>query len=255
MKRGRLLKPVLWITAACIILPAIVLLIWCFAARWPWPGILPESLSLRTVKELIFGSAKLPKLLLSSISLSFAVAAISTTIGIATARATELYEFRGKGLIRFFSLLPLLVPGTVGLGDSIAGIILIHTVASVPYCITIMTDVTAALGDKLEEQAATLGAGPFRAFFEVTLPNLVPGIMSSFSMGFIISYSQYFTTLIIGGGRINTISLVLVPYIQGGDRSLASVYAMAFTLSALGVFAMLELLIYNVNKGGKGADA
>ena len=61
MKRGRLLKPVLWLTAACIILPAIVLLIWCFAARWPWPGILPESLSLRTVKELIFGSAKLPK--------------------------------------------------------------------------------------------------------------------------------------------------------------------------------------------------
>ena len=191
----------------------------------------------------------------------------STTIGIATARATELYEFRGKGLIRFFSLLPLLVPGTVlaigaqimllkvGLGDSIAGIILIHTVASVPYCITIMTDVTAALGDKFEEQAATLGAGPFRAFFEVTLPNLMPGIMSSFSMGFIISYSQYFTTLIIGGGRINTISLVLMPYIQGGDRSLASVYAMAFTLSALGVFAMLELLIYNVNKGGKGADA
>ena len=50
-------------------------------------------------------------------------------------------------------------------------------------------------------------------------------------------------------------ALVLVPYIQGGDRSLASVYAMAFTLSALGVFAILELLIYNVNKGGKGADA
>ena len=252
MKKGRLLKPVLWLTAACIILPAIVLLIWCFAARWPWPGILPESLSLRTVKELIFGSAKLPKLLLSSISLSFAVAAISTTIGIATARATELYEFRGKGLIRFFSLLPLLVPGTV---LAIGAQIMLLKVASVPYCITIMTDVTAALGDKFEEQAATLGAGPFRAFFEVTLPNLMPGIMSSFSMGFIISYSQYFTTLIIGGGRINTISLVLVPYIQGGDRSLASVYAMAFTLSALGVFAMLELLIYNVNKGGKGADA
>ena len=190
MKRGRLLKPVLWLTAACIILPAIVLLIWCFAARWPWPGILPESLSLRTVKELIFGSAKLPKLLLSSISLSFAVAAISTTIGIATARATELYEFRGKGLIRFFSLLPLLVPGTV-----------------------------LAIGAQIMLLKVGLGDS------------------------------------IIGGGRINTISLVLVPYIQGGDRSLASVYAMAFTLSALGVFAMLELLIYNVNKGGKGADA
>ena len=57
MKRGRLLKPVLWLTAACIILPAIVLLIWCFAARGPWPALLPESLSLRRVMELIFGSA------------------------------------------------------------------------------------------------------------------------------------------------------------------------------------------------------
>ena len=53
-------------------------------------------------------------------------------------RATELYEFRGKGLIRFFSLLPLLVPGTVltigaqimllkvGLGDSIAAVSYTH---------------------------------------------------------------------------------------------------------------------------------
>lgn len=65
--------------------------------RWALARDTAESLSLRTVKELIFGSAKLPKLLLSSISLSFAVAAISTTIGIATARATELYEFRARG--------------------------------------------------------------------------------------------------------------------------------------------------------------
>ena len=44
---------------------------------------------------------------------------------------------------------------------------------------------------------------------------------------FTLSYSQYFTTLIVGGGRVKTLALVLVPYIQGGDRALASVYAAA----------------------------
>ena len=39
------------------------------------------------------------------------------------------------------------------------------------------------------------------------------------SMGFVLSYSQYFTTLMVGGGRVKTIALVLVPYIQSGDRA------------------------------------
>ena len=60
------------------------------------------------------------------------------------------------------------------------------------------------------------------------------------SMGFILSYSQYFTTLMVGGGRVKTIALVLVPYIQSGDRSLSSVYSTAFVGSALLVFFILR---------------
>ena len=44
--------------------------------------------------------------------------------------------------------------------------------------------------------------------------------------------------------------LVLVPYIQGGDRSLASVYALAFTGSALVVFALFETLIRRWQRRG-----
>lgn len=61
-----------------------------------------------------------------------------------------------------------------------------------------------------------LGAGPVKAFFLTTFPSLLPGILSSMSMGFTLSYSQYFTTLMVGGGRVKTIALVLVPYIQSG---------------------------------------
>ena len=83
----------------------------------------------------------------------------------------------------------------------------------------------------------------------MTLPSLLPGILSSVSMGFILSYSQYFTTLMVGGGRVKTIALVLVPYIQSGDRALSSVYSVAFVGSALLVFFLFEGTIHCIQKG------
>ena len=265
MRKHYLMKIVLVTVLLCIFIPMAVVALWSVTERWPWPLLLPESYSLRTVKELLFGSASLPGLLGSSISLALAVAVLSTAIGILTARATELYVFRGRSLVRFGTFLPLLVPGTVfamgiqitlirlGLSDTVAGVITVHLIGAVPYCITIMTDVTRAVGSKLEEQAMVLGASPLRAFFQVSLPSLLPGILSSMSMGFILSYSQYFTTLMVGGGRVKTIALVLVPYIQSGDRALSAVYSVAFVGSALLVFFLFEGIIHSVQKRGASA--
>ena len=262
MKKHLIGKLLLTLALLCIFLPMILILLWSFATRWPWPGLLPEGYSLRTVRELLFGSASLPKLLASSFALAFTVGILGTVIGILTARATEIYRIRGKALVYMGSFLPLLVPGTVfamgiqitlirlGLSDTVAGVIVVHLIAAAPYCITIMTDITRAVGDKYEQQAMVLGAGPLRSFFELTLPSLLPGILSSVSMGFILSYSQYFTTLMVGGGRVRTIALVLVPYIQSGDRALSSIYSVAFVASALLVFFLFESIIHILGKGG-----
>lgn len=262
MTRRVFFSLVLSITILCILLPMGVILLWSFTGRWPWPGLLPESYLIRTWKELLFGSGGLFRLLGSSMSIAGTVAALGTVIGILTARAAELYDIPGKTLIRFGSLLPLLIPGTVftmgiqvvlirlGLTDTIPGIILVHLIAAVPYCITIMSDMTRAIGGRLEEQAAVLGAPPLRAFFYGSFHPLLPGILSSMSMGFILSYSQYFTTLLVGGGRVRTIATVLVPYIQSGDRALASAYSTAFVGSALAVFALFEWAIRKLQKGG-----
>lgn len=255
MKKRWYWKLFLVLAGSCILLPALQLLLWSVTGRWPWPGLLPQSLSVRTVKELFFGSAELHKLLLSSVLLGLTVAFFGTVVGILTARATELYCFRGKGLVTFGAFLPLLVPGTVfamgiqitmirlGLSDTAAGVVLVHLIAAVPYCITIMTDVTRAVGDKYEQQAMVLGASPIQAFLQGTLPSLLPGILASMSMGFVLSYSQYFTTLMVGGGRVKTIALVMIPYIQSGDRALSSAYCVAFVGSALLVFHIFESLI------------
>ncbi|MBQ9970091.1 MAG: ABC transporter permease subunit [Oscillospiraceae bacterium] len=261
MKQQTFLKLILLITGVSILLPIAVLLLWSVTGRWPWPNLLPESYTLRTLQELFFGSAKLPDLLLSSITLAAIVAFLATVVGILTARATEFYDFKGKSFVRIGSFLPLLVPGTVfamgiqitlirlGLSDTLVGVVIVHLIAAVPYCITIMTDVTRAVGQRMEEQAMVLGAGPFTAFFQVTLPALLPGILSSMSMGFILSYSQYFSTLLIGGGRVKTLALVLVPYIQSGDRALSAVYSVVFVGSALLIFFLFEALIHHLERG------
>ena len=264
MKQKTFLKIVLIITLFCIFLPIIVLLLWSVTGRWSWPNLLPESYTMRTIEELFFGSANLSKILWSSITLATIVAFIATIIALMTARATEFYDFKGKSLVRMGSFMPLLVPGTVfamgiqitliklGLSDTLTGVVIVHLIAALPYCITIMTDITRAVGVQLEEQAMVLGADPWKAFFQVTLPALLPGILSSMSMGFILSYSQYFSTLLIGGGRIKTLALVLVPYIQSGDRALSAVYSVVFVGSALLVFFIFEALIYHIGHFTEG---
>ena len=267
MKQQTFLKIVLALTLFCIFLPIVLLLLWSVTGRWPWPNLLPESYTLRTLQELFFGSAKLPGILWSSILLAAIVGTLATTIALMTARATELYRFKGRSLVRMGSVLPLLVPGTVfamgiqitliklGLSDTLIGVVIVHLIAAIPYCITIMTDITRAIGDRLEEQAMVLGANPLQAFFQVTLPLLLPGILSSMSMGFILSYSQYFSTLLIGGGRIKTLALVLVPYIQSGDRALSAVYSVVFVGSALIVFIIFEALIHHIRYSREEAGA
>lgn len=255
-----MLKVILALTVLIIVLPFAVILIWTVTGRWPWPALLPETYTTRTIKEMFGPSSGLYGILASSIVLGAIVSLLGTLIALMTSRATEIYRIKGRRLISYTSMLPLLVPGTVfamgiqvylirmGLGDTLAGVVIVHLVAALPYCITIMMDMTAAVGDRLEEQAQVLGAGPARAFWHVTLPQLLPGVLSSISMAYIISYSQYFTTLLAGGGKIKTLALVMVPYIQSGDRALSSIYAVTFVGSALIVFAIFEALIHRIMK-------
>ena len=115
-----------------------------------------------------------------------------------------------------------------------------------------MIEGTEAVGNKLEEQARVLGAGPWKAFFKVTFPMLMPVMLASMSMSYIVSFSQYFITLLIGGGSVKTFAIVMVPYMQGGDRNIASIYSMIFLGITLIVFAIFEGISKLWTKNGSG---
>lgn len=70
-------------------------------------------------------------------------------------------------------------------------------------------------------------------------------------MSYIISISQYFLTLIIGGGNIKTFSVVMVPYMQSGERNFAGIYAVIFLGITVIVFFIFEALAKAVSRGNK----
>lgn len=252
---------VVLLSAACILVPLFVLAVWCFAERWAWPELFPQVFSLRGFGEIFSGQAL--EVLHSSVLLSAAVAVLATAVGTLTARAIAFYEFPGRDLLVFASMLPLIVPATVfgmgvhlllirvGLSDTVPGVILVHLICALPYTVSLMTDSTCAVGKKLEEQARVLGAGSLRAFWSASMPALLPAASSALAMAYITSFSQYFLTLLIGGGNVKTFTVIMVPYLQNGDRTLAACYTLLFVLVTGLVFAVFHTIIKRLYPSGR----
>lgn len=238
-----------------VLAPLLTILVWVFTERWAWPDLIPQTFSLRAVESVFRDRVELGKLFGSSMVISLTVAFLSVVIGTMTARALECYEFIGKKAFSFLALLPFLVPATVfamgiqvafikaGLSGTLPGLIFVHLICSLPYAVTLLQDGTRAMGTRLEEQARVLGANPWQAFMKVTLPNLFPVMLSAFSMAYIVSFSQYFLTLMIGGGSVKTFAIVMVPFLTGGQRNFASVYSMIFLVITMIVFGIFEWLV------------
>lgn len=247
------LKVFLYLSLLFIIVPIMTLPLWAFFGRWEWPNLIPTGFSLRAIKHILSNNITLLKVIINSAILSFIVAILASIIGLMTSRALVFYNFRFKKAVSFFSMLPIIVPSTafamgihvifikLGWANTYFGVILVQLIYSVPYTVNILLDITSLIGDKLEIQSQVLGVSPFQSFAYITLPLLFPGIVSAVSMAYIISFSQYFLTLLIGGGTIETLSTIMVPFIQSGDRSMASVYAMIFMISIFVVFLLLEM--------------
>ena len=104
---------------------------------------------------------------------------------------------------------------------------------------------------RLEEQGRVFGASGFYLLFKVTIPLLFPYLIPAFMMSFILSMSQYILTVLLGGGKLKTLSLIMVPFIQSGERNLASVYGLLFLLSSFLLFLLMEMLLRGLKRREK----
>ena len=228
-----------------VLAPLIPQIIWSFAFRWYFPDLLPGEWGLKAWIYTFSSASRVGEGFLNSLLIALIVSLLSILVGVPAARALALYRFRGKGLIEWLLMLPIIVPGIVAvmgihimfiryrLNDSLLGVVLVHLIPCVPYMVLVMSSVFANYGTDLEDTARSLGASPLRVFWHVTLPGIFPGLLVATLFTFLISWSQYITTVLIGGGRIVTLPMVLFPFISGSNESTSAAISLVFVAPAI----------------------
>ena len=227
-------------------MPLVPLLLWSVTEKWFYPASLPQQFGLRAWRYILdIAGKQILTGLWDSCTIAFAATALSLLIGLPAGRALGLYRFRGKKLIALMLMLPVIVPPLsvsmglhfwfirLGIAETFFGVVLIHVTFCLPYAVFVLWGVFADYNSEIEEQARTLGASRPRTFFQVTLPMILPGVTVAALFSFLLSWSQYLSTLIIGGGKMLTLPILLFSLMDSGDRPVASAVSLVFILPAL----------------------
>lgn len=136
----------------------------------------------------------------------------------------------------------LLVLQPLGLVATWPGLVLAHLVVVLPFVVRLMTTAFAALPTDLAEAAATLGAGPLRAFARVTLPLALPGIIAAGTLAFLVSFDETVISLFLVGPRLVTLPIALFRYAESRtDPLVAALAVVLIVLTALVVLVVDRL--------------
>ncbi|MFK7853694.1 MAG: ABC transporter permease [Granulosicoccus sp.] len=234
---------------AWLVLPLVPLALWSFAHGWFYPDLLPTNWTLKAWKYALSDTAGVLDSLLLSMWISFVATMLSIVVGFPAGRALGMYRFRGKAIVELLILAPMIVPGiaislglhsvfiSIGLNNTVGGVILVHLVPTLPYMIFVMSGVFSNYDPEFEAQARTLGASPLQVFYYVTLPTIMPGLVVGGLFAFLVSWSQYILTLIIGGGRVVTLPLLLYNFATAGRNDITGAIGMIYIVP--GVLVLL----------------
>jgi spermidine/putrescine transport system permease protein len=152
-----------------------------------------------------------------SLGTSAIVAALSSVgavlLGTLASIAVARSRFRGKTVVTALLLSPLVIPfvvfgisllllfHTLGVPRSILTVVIGHVVISLPYTILVLVPRLEQIDVALEEAAYDLGAGPFETFRTVTLPLILPAVVSAFLIAFTTSFDEYAVASFVVGTR------------------------------------------------------
>ncbi|NJL45066.1 MAG: ABC transporter permease [Leptolyngbyaceae cyanobacterium SM2_3_12] len=241
-----------------LFLPFLPLVIWAFAQGWYFPQLVPQSWTLENWAAVLSPGSRVIQGFLQSLVIAGLSTALALVVGLPAGRALGLMEFPGKGAIKLFLLLPIIVSPLatlmgiqyvlirLGLNGTLAGVVLVHLLPTLPYMTLVLSSVYANFDPGYEIQARSLGASPWQVLWRITLPLVAPGVVVGALFAFLISWNEFLLTFFIGGGRVLTLPMVLFTSLQGGNTGLTAAIAVTSVIPALVVFAcFLQALGYH----------
>jgi len=250
---GRLARLFVVAVIGFLILPPLVVTIAAFneKALLAFP---PERLSLRWfTKALTYEDFRAG--FWNGLAVTVWASSIALIVGAAFAFALDRYEFRLKRTIETILLSSLIVPHfTIGLGFLIIAaqigmargftvVVVAHVILVLPFVLRSVYVSLRNFDRRLEQAVERLGASPARVLLTVTVPLLVPGLVSGWLLAAILSFNEFTASLFVTGQRTQTLPVAMYNYVREyADPSMAAISVLYIAATAaLLTFANLYL--------------
>jgi len=189
---------------------------------------------------------------LVSLRIAVMVSALATVVGTMAAIGIERMRGRTGGLIRALLITPMIVPGVVlavgiyavyldtRLVGTWTGYVLAHTLLAVPFVVIAVGANLAVFDVRLETAAASLGASRLTTFFTITLPLILPGILSGALFAFVTSFDEVIVSLFITSPQLKTLPVqIFSSMTRDADPTVAAVGSLIFLTTSLVIGAGL----------------
>ena len=228
-----------------------ILGLWSVAGQWTFPDAMPDGLSLRSWMRHGPGTwdAARETAIIAAVA---TLAALILTIGCLEAECRYGLQVTNRGLWLIY--LPLLIPQVaflpglqslflqVGANMGRGPVIVAHLIFVLPYVYLSLADPFRAWDKRYAVIAGALGASPDGVLWRVRLPMLLRPVLTAMAVGIAVSVGQYLATLLIGGGRVATLTTEALALSSGSDRRAIGVYGLMQTAAALIPFALALLV-------------
>ncbi|APG14922.1 polyamine ABC transporter permease [Bradyrhizobium japonicum] len=215
---------------------------------YPMPG-----LSLRWYDEF-FLTNRWQGALHNSILVAVSVTLLSTALGTLAALGLSRPHFPWRAAVMSILISPIVVPvvitavgiyffyADVGLLNSFIGLVLAHATLATPYVIITVTATLTGFDHSLTRAAAGLGAAPITAFFKVTMPLILPGMISGSLFAFLTSFDEVVVALFVAGPEQRTLPKVMFSGIREEISPTITAAATVLVLFSIVVLTTVELL-------------
>ena len=185
---------------------------------------------------------------LLSVRLAMVTTVIALVAGGLAAYALTRYRFRGRAFFQALFLSPLIIPTIViaialvivlnqlGLIRNFWGLVIAHTIMTLPYTVRVLSASFSEVGRDVEEAALLLGATPLQMLRYVLLPLLRAGIVAAGIFSTIISFDEFTVTLFVSGPGLYTLPIEIFNYVEFySDPTVAAISTVlvAFTCIAI----------------------
>ncbi len=178
--------------------------------------------------ETLFKDKAMFQALLNSIVLALSASVAAAVIGTLGAVGFQKVKMRTKGAVEYLSMLPIMIPEIIlgmvfmtffallGLPFGMTTLIVAHTTFCVPYVYMLVKARLVGMDKSLAEAAKDLGASELRVFVDITLPLLMPAILSGMLLSFAMSLDDVIISVFVTGVNVNTLPIKVYTQIKTG---------------------------------------